>query len=100
MKKLAYVAFASAAALSLAACGSSEDASEDAMADNVEVPADEAMTGVEEPVLDAGATEEPTDAADEAAATTEEAADAAAAAAADVEAAAAAAANGTEAPAE
>ena len=36
MKKLALIAFASAASLGLAACGSSDDASEDAMADNVE----------------------------------------------------------------
>ncbi len=43
MKKIAYAAFASAAALALAGCGSSEPAGEDATAENVEMPAEEAM---------------------------------------------------------
>ncbi|MCB2078890.1 MAG: hypothetical protein KDE55_14480 [Novosphingobium sp.] len=43
MKKIAYAAFASAAALALAACGSSEPAGEEATAETVEMPADEAM---------------------------------------------------------
>lgn len=43
MKKIAYAAFASVAALALAACGSSDKASEEATAENVEVPADEAV---------------------------------------------------------
>jgi len=43
MKKIAYVAFASVAALALAACGQSDNASEEATAESVEVPADEAM---------------------------------------------------------
>lgn len=51
MKKIAYAAFASVAALALAACGSSDKASEEAQAENVEMPAEEAMSGV-----DAGAT--------------------------------------------
>jgi hypothetical protein len=43
MKKIAYAAFASAAALALAGCGSSEPAGEEATADSVEMPAEEAM---------------------------------------------------------
>ncbi|GGD60462.1 hypothetical protein GRI62_00120 [Erythrobacter arachoides] len=57
MKKLA-LALATPAALVLAACGSSTDASEDAVADTVEVPADEAMVNVPEPVVDTRATTE------------------------------------------
>jgi len=91
MKKIVYAAFASAAALALAACGSSDDASEDAMADDVEMPADEAMTGVEVPVVDPAATEDAEAEATPTTSTVEEAGAAAAAAAADVEAAAAAA---------
>lgn len=91
MKKIVYAAFASAAALALAACGSSDDASEDAMADDVEMPADEAMTGVEVPVADPAATEDAEAEATPTTSTVEEAGAAAAAAAADVEAAAAAA---------
>lgn len=44
MKKIAYSAFASVAALALAACGNSDSASEEATAENVEMPAEEAMT--------------------------------------------------------
>lgn len=56
MKKLAYLAAASAATLVLAACGSADDASVDAEADTVEMPADEAMSAVEEePVEDGNA---------------------------------------------
>jgi hypothetical protein len=51
MKKIALAAFASVAVLALAACGSSDKASEGAQAENVEMPAEEAMSGV-----DAGAT--------------------------------------------
>lgn len=83
----------SAAALMLAACGSSDDASTEATADTVEMPADEALEAIsDEPVADpeAIATDAPkTDA--EATATAEQAADAAA----DVAAEAAAAAEGT-----
>jgi predicted component of type VI protein secretion system len=43
MKKIAYAAFASVAALALAACGSSDKTSEEAQAENVEMPAEEAM---------------------------------------------------------
>lgn len=96
MKKIAHIAFASAVALTLAGCGSSDDASTEAMADDVEVPADEAMSEVEDagalPAADVGATED-AEPADDATTTANAAGDAAAAAAADVEAAAAEAEN-------
>lgn len=58
MKKIANIALLGGATLVLAACGSSESASEEATADTVEVPADEALeTVTEEPVEDAAATE-------------------------------------------
>ena len=90
MKKFALLA-ASSFALALAACGDSGDASEDALADNVEMPADEAMSGVPDPTdadAAAAAAEEATESADNAvdaaevagAAAEEAAADAAAAA--------------------
>lgn len=41
MKKFALTAFAAAAALSLAGCGKSDDAADQATPDNVEMPADE-----------------------------------------------------------
>lgn len=44
MKKIAYAAFASVAALALAACGSSETPSDEATAESVEMPAEEAMS--------------------------------------------------------
>lgn len=50
------IALAAAATIALAACGRSDDASTQAKADSVEVPADEAMAGVAEaPVADANA---------------------------------------------
>jgi hypothetical protein len=62
--------------LALAACGSATDASEDALADNVEVPADQAMQGTPAPVADADALAEEAEAAEsdaiEAAETAEE----------------------------
>jgi hypothetical protein len=77
-------------ALMLAACGSSDDASTEATADTVEMPADEALEAIsDEPVADpeATATDAPeSDAAAEA--TAEEAADAAADVAAEAAAAA------------
>lgn len=80
----------SVAALMLAACGSSDDASTEASADTVEMPADEALEAIsDEPVADpeATATDAPeTDAAAEASA--EQAADAAADVAAEAAAAA------------
>ncbi|MBE5074014.1 hypothetical protein IM511_06820 [Erythrobacteraceae bacterium E2-1 Yellow Sea] len=56
MKKLAFVALASAGAMALSACGSADDASVDAEADTVEMPADAALTAVDdEPVDDENA---------------------------------------------
>jgi len=52
MKTLATLALATTAALALAACGSTTDASEDAIADTVEMPADQAMADAPEPVAD------------------------------------------------
>jgi hypothetical protein len=94
MKKLATLALASFGALALAGCGSSDDASTDAMADDVEVPADEAMAAAG----DATPTDDPSADSDAAQATAQEAGDAAAAAAADV--AEAAGDDGSEAPAQ
>lgn len=70
----ARLAFSAPLALVLAACGSATDASEDALADNVELPADESMAGTPAPVADeaalaedaASAEDEATDAAAEA----------------------------------
>jgi ABC-type uncharacterized transport system auxiliary subunit len=93
MKKIVSVALASAFALTLAACGSSDDASTEAEADTVELPADEAMDDVTaEPVADPAAmtptpdaaeTTTPDQAADQAGADAAEAAAAVAAAAAE-----------------
>ena len=47
MKTVACFTLACAAALSLAACGKSDKASEEATAENVEMPAEEAMSGVD-----------------------------------------------------
>ena len=51
MKKIALFAAVSSFALALAACGGSDDASEDALADNVELPADEAMADAPMPAM-------------------------------------------------
>ncbi len=92
MKKIACFAILSAASLALAGCGSSGDASEDAKADNVEMPADKAMAGATEaPAADADANaadEADANAGDEAVDPAEAAGEAAADAAADVAAAA------------
>ena len=90
MKKFALIAFAAAAAYGLAACGKSDDASEDAMADNVEMPADQAMSTAAPPVADAEASSD-TAATGPTSAAASEAGDAAEAAAADAAAAAEAA---------
>lgn len=87
MKKIATFAFAGIAALSLAACGSSDSASEEAQAENVEMPADEAVVDVPAeatPAADAAATEA-APAADAAAAPAAEATAAAEAATAEAE---------------
>ena len=87
MKKFSYTLLAGAGALTLAACGSADDASYEAEADTVEMPADAALEGVsDEAVADTEATVEDT-------AVTEEDANEAAEAAADVAAAAEEAAN-------
>ncbi len=98
MKKIALFAAVSSFALALAACGGSDDASEDALADNVEMPADEAMADTPMPAADAteAADEAAEDAASDAAASAEEAADAAEQAAADAAAAAEAATEAAE----
>jgi len=52
------IALAATATFALAACGSSEDASTEAEADTVEIPADQALQGVDdEPVEDPAAME-------------------------------------------
>ena len=54
MKKLATAAFAAAVALTLAACGRSDSAKDGAQADNVEMPAEEAVGDIDAtPVADA-----------------------------------------------
>ena len=56
MKNLAILAAISAASLALAGCGKSDSAKEQATADNVEMPAEEAVQDVEAtPVADASA---------------------------------------------
>lgn len=56
MKKFFALAVLSSAALALSACGKSESAKEEAQADNVEMPAEEAVPdGVGTPVADASA---------------------------------------------
>ena len=56
MKNFAILTAASAAALMLAGCGKSDSAKEQATADNVEMPAEEAVQDVEAtPVADASA---------------------------------------------
>ena len=56
MKKFAALAVATGAALALAGCGSADSAKEQAQADNVEMPAEEAVQDVDaSPVADASA---------------------------------------------
>ena len=56
MKRIAILVAASAAALALAGCGKSDSAKEQATADNVEMPAEEAVQDVQAtPVADASA---------------------------------------------
>jgi hypothetical protein len=90
MKKIIAAAFASTAALALAACGSSDNAADEAAADNVEMPAEEAMPVDTAATAPADAMAAPADAAATGAAA-DAAADAAAAAEADADAAAKAA---------
>jgi hypothetical protein len=90
MIKIAPFAAATGAALLLAACGSADDASTEARADTVEMPADEALEAVtEEPVADPTASaEDPAEVTNQ---TTAQAAEAAANVAAEASAAASAA---------
>ncbi|MDZ4308382.1 hypothetical protein [Allopontixanthobacter sp.] len=89
MNKITTVLFASLSALALAACGSSDDASVDAEADTVEMPANDAM----EPVTEMPAADPDANAVDAASAEPEDpvgseadaAGDAAAAAAAEIQ---------------
>lgn len=85
MKKIAYTTVAAAFALALSACGGTDKASEDVTADNVEMPADEAMSAdaVAAPTADDAAA-----AATDAAAASSDAADSTKAAADNAEAAA------------
>jgi hypothetical protein len=77
MRKIPALTALAAASLLLSACGSYDDASTEANADTVEMPADEALSAVaEEPVADPAATA--TDAPVEEVPTAEAAADAAA----------------------
>jgi len=96
MKKFALIAFAAVAAYGLAACGKSDDASEDAMADNVEMPADSAMATAAPPVADAEASSDASEATSATSAAAAQAGDAAEAAAADAAAAAEAATTDAE----
>lgn len=101
MKKAIHIAFLAGGTLALAACGSADDASTEASADTVEMPAAEALEQIEEepvadPALDAPTPDETDNAVTEttAAAAAENAADVAEqaeAAAAEAEAAASAA---------
>lgn len=78
-----------AGALLLAACGSADDAATEASADTVEMPADEALSGVgEEPVADPTASATDAPAAAPTAASAEDAGEAAANVAAEAAAAA------------
>ncbi len=90
MNKITTIAFASLSAMALAACGSSDDASVEAEADTVEMPANDAMEPVaEEPAADpqANAVEAATTAPSDAVGNEADAAgDAAAAAAAEIQA--------------
>lgn len=56
MKNYALLAFVSGAALALAACGGADSAKEQAQADNVEMPAEEAVQDIDAtPVADTSA---------------------------------------------
>lgn len=75
MKRLAALAFASAAALALAACGRSDSAKEEARPENVEMPAEEAVGDINSsPVADASANAADAAAANDAAPAAKEAA--------------------------
>lgn len=96
MKKIALFAATSSFALALAACGDSDDASEDALAENVEMPADEALADTPMPAADATEAVEDAEASADDEIAAEEAGDAAVQAAADAAAAAEAATEDAE----
>ena len=80
MKKIATFAFAGAAAFALAACGSSDSASEEAVAENVEMPAEEAVAPLDPAATPAAVDAAASDAASPAASDAAAAQDASAAA--------------------
>jgi hypothetical protein len=80
-----------AAAFALGGCGHADDASQDAQADSVEIPADEALQNTPEPSTDTAAADAAEQATTAAEASANSSADAAQAAAADATAAAEAA---------
>lgn len=96
MKKTAFSLIAAASALALAACGGSDSASEDAVADTVEMPADEAMEDTPEPVAVDDAAADAAEPAEDAAQSFEATGAAAEEAAADAAAAAEAATQAAE----
>lgn len=59
MKKITALAALGSISLALAACGGTDNASEDAMADTVEEPAEDALTDVTEEPVEDPALEEP-----------------------------------------
>ena len=86
-----------AAAFALAGCGHADDASQEAQADSVEIPADEALQNTPEPSTDTAAADSAAEQATKAAeASANQSADAAQAAAADATAAAEAAQKSAE----
>ncbi|BEV02256.1 hypothetical protein [Novosphingobium olei] len=104
MKKFAITAFAAAAALSLAACGKSDDASQEAAPDNVEMPADdlpavEPSAAAPAPQREVAPAADASQAAQSAEDAAKSAADSAVSAAEAARAAAAAAETGTDKPA-
>jgi hypothetical protein len=97
MRILAPLALAASAAFALAGCGHADDASQDAQADSVEIPADEALNNTPEPSTDTAATDFAAEQATKAAeVSANSAADAAQDAAADATAAAEAAQKSAE----
>jgi hypothetical protein len=78
MKNIVHAAFASAAALALSACGHADKADEGAQAENVEMPAEEAMSSADADAMPVAAASDA--AADASAAASEAGSDAAKAA--------------------
>jgi hypothetical protein len=91
MRKFTPLVFSAAASFALAACGHADDASQDAQADSVEIPADQALANTPEPAASAAVDSAAEDATKAAETSASQAADAAESAAADATAAAKAA---------